>query len=70
MNTENLDHMDNRVVVTGLGVLSCIGNDVNTFWTNLKSGVCGIDYISDFPTEGFTVRIGGKIQHLNRQVLE
>lgn len=57
--------MDNRVVVTGLGVLSCIGNDVNTFWTNLKSGVCGIDYISDFPTAGFTVRIGGKIHGFN-----
>ena len=35
--------MDKRVAVTGLGVLSCIGNDVQTFWDNLVHGVCGID---------------------------
>ena len=34
-----------RVVITGLGVLSPIGNDVETFWNNLKNGVSGIDII-------------------------
>ena len=53
--------MDKRVAVTGMGVLSCIGNDVATFWQNLKAGVCGIDYITEFPTDGFAVKIAGKI---------
>ena len=57
--------MDKRVVVTGLGVLSCIGNDVDTFWKNLVDGVCGIDYITEFPTDGFPVKIGGKIRNFN-----
>ena len=32
----------NRVVITGMGVVSPLGNDVPAFWDNLKSGVCGI----------------------------
>ena len=55
--------MDKRVVVTGLGVLSCIGNDVDTFWRNLVNGVCGIDYIESFPTDGFAVKIGGEVRN-------
>ena len=54
--------MDKRVAVTGLGVVSCIGNDVPTFWENLKKGVCGIDLINEFPTEGFKVKIAGKVR--------
>lgn len=57
--------MNKRVVVTGLGVLSCIGNDVNTFWKNLVDGVCGIDYITDFPVEKLAVKIGGMIHDFN-----
>ena len=57
--------MDRRVVVTGLGVLSCIGNDVKTFWDNLKNGVCGIDYITEFPTDNLVVKIGGMIRNFN-----
>ena len=57
--------MEHRVVVTGLGVLSCIGHDVPTFWENLKNGVCGIDEISEFPTEDLAVKIGGKIRDFN-----
>ena len=57
--------MDKRVVVTGLGVLSCIGNDVKTFWDNLVNGVCGIDYITEFPTEDLAVKIGGMVRGFN-----
>ena len=53
--------MDKRVVVTGLGVISPVGNDVDTFWKNLLDGVCGIDFITDFPTEELSVKIAGKI---------
>lgn len=57
--------MDRKVVVTGLGVLSCIGNDVPTFWKSLINGVCGIDYITEFPTDGLPVKIGGMIRNFN-----
>jgi len=57
--------MERKVAVTGLGVLSCIGNDVNSFWRNLIDGVCGIDYISEFPTEKLPVKIGGMVRNFN-----
>ncbi len=57
--------MERKVAVTGLGVLSCIGNNVNSFWRNLIDGVCGIDYISEFPTEKLPVKIGGMIRNFN-----
>ena len=57
--------MSKRVVVTGLGVLSCIGNDVNTFWDSLKHGVCGLDYVQEFMDGGLPVKIAGKIKDFN-----
>ncbi|MBR3076038.1 MAG: beta-ketoacyl-[Bacteroidales bacterium] len=54
-----------RVVVTGMGVVSCVGNDVDTFWDNLKNGRCGIDYITEFPTDGLPVKIAGKVRNFN-----
>lgn len=57
--------MDKRVAITGMGVLSCLGNNVPDFWENLKKGECGIDYITEFPTDGFAVKIAGKIRNFN-----
>lgn len=57
--------MNKRVAITGLGVVSCVGNDVTTFWNNLRNGVCGIDYITEFPTEGLPVHIAGKVRNFN-----
>lgn len=57
--------MHKRVVVTGLGIISPIGNDIKTFWDNLVNGVCGIDYITEFPTDVLPVKIGGKIKNFN-----
>ena len=54
-----------RVVITGMGVISSVGNDVETFWSNLKNGVCGIDFIEEFPTDQLPVRIAGKIKNFN-----
>ena len=39
--------MDNRVVVTGMGAITPIGNDVLEFWKNAKEGVIGIEAIGD-----------------------
>lgn len=57
--------MDKRVVVTGMGVISCVGNDVSTFWNNLLNGVCGIDVITEFPAEELPVKIAGKIRNFD-----
>ncbi len=57
--------MDKRVVVTGLGVVSCMGNNVRDFWKNLVNGVCGIDSITEFPVEALPVKIGGKVRNFD-----
>lgn len=57
--------MNKRVVITGLGVISPVGNDINTFWNNLLNGVCGIDYIKSIPTEELPVKIAGEIKDFN-----
>ena len=57
--------MSKRVVVTGLGVLSCIGNNVDTFWKSLTSGVCGLEVVPEFEQGGLPVKIAGKIKDFN-----
>ena len=54
-----------RVVVTGAGVVSPIGNNVETFWKNLLDGVCGIDFITQFPTDDLPVKIAGEVRDFN-----
>ena len=54
-----------RVVVTGLGAVTPIGNDVKTFWQNLLDGVCGIDMITSFPTDDMPVKIAGEVKDFN-----
>ena len=54
-----------RVVVTGLGVVSPVGNNIDTFWRNLCDGVCGIDFIKSFPTEELQSKIAGEIKDFN-----
>ena len=57
--------MNRRVVVTGTGVISPVGNNVETFWKNILDGVCGIDYIKAFPTEDLPVHIAGEVKDFN-----
>jgi 3-oxoacyl-[acyl-carrier-protein] synthase II len=54
-----------RVVITGLGVVTPLGNDVKTFWGNLKNGVSGIDTISNFDAAQFDCRIAGEVRDFN-----
>ena len=54
--------MNKRVVVTGTGVVSPVGNNIETFWKNLLDGVCGIDFITAFPTEDLPVHIAGEVK--------
>jgi 3-oxoacyl-[acyl-carrier-protein] synthase II len=53
---------DRRVVITGLGVISPVGNDVETFWRNLQNGVSGIELVQAFDTTGYDCRIGGEVR--------
>lgn len=57
--------MDRRVVVTGMGVVSPIGNNVGTYWKNLLEGACGIDFITYFPTDDLPVKIAGQVKDFN-----
>lgn len=57
--------MDRRVVVTGTGVISPIGNNIETFWKNLLNGECGIDFIKSVPTDDLLVKIAGEVKDFN-----
>ena len=57
--------MKNRVVVTGMGAITPIGNDVETFWENVKKGKCGIDFIKSFDTSEFKVKIAAEVKDFN-----
>lgn len=54
-----------RVVVTGLGVISPVGNDVETCWNNLKSGVHGIGPITRFDTTDYKTKIAAEVKNFD-----
>lgn len=54
-----------RVVVTGMGVISPIGNNLEDNWNSIKNGVCGIDNITCFDTSDCRVKVAGEIKNLN-----
>ena len=54
--------MSRRVVVTGMGAISPIGNDVPTMWKNMVDGVCGIETITAFDTSDLKVHIAGTVK--------
>src|SRR5437867_11913226 len=56
---------DRRVVITGLGSVTPLGNDVETFWSNLKNGVSGIRAIDAFDTIAYDCRIGGQVHNFD-----
>ena len=57
--------MNRRVVVTGTGVITPVGNDVQTYWKNLLDAVCGIDVITSIPTDDLPVKIAGEVKDFN-----
>ena len=54
--------MERRVVITGLGAITPIGNNVEEFWKEIKEGKCGIDEITAFDTTGYKVHLAGEIK--------
>ncbi len=57
--------MDRRVVVTGLGVVTPLGHQLDVFWNNLVSGQCGIDRIAAFDPAPFDTQIAGEVKHFD-----
>jgi 3-oxoacyl-[acyl-carrier-protein] synthase II len=53
---------ENRVVVTGLGVISPVGNDISNFWQAIKNGKSGIGPLTTFDASDFESRIAGEIK--------
>lgn len=54
-----------RVAVTGLGVVSSVGNNLSEFWSSLKDGRSGIDWIEGFDTSQFQVKIAGQVKNFD-----
>lgn len=57
--------MNRRVVVTGTGVITPVGNDVQTYWKNILEGVCGIGVINSIPVDDLPVKIAGEVKDFN-----
>ena len=51
-----------RVVITGLGAVTPIGNNVKELFDNLKKGKCGIDKITHYDTKGRKVKLAGEVK--------
>ena len=54
-----------RVVVTGMGAITPIGNNVETFWNNVKAGVLGIDEITKFDTTDYSAKLAAEVKDFN-----
>ena len=54
-----------RVVVTGIGIISPVGNDVATAWANIKAGKSGIGPITHFDASTFPTRIAGEVREFD-----
>ena len=59
------DSSRKRVVVTGIGVVSPLGQGIEPFWQNLLAGQCGLDSITAFDTEGFPCTIAGEVKEFD-----
>ena len=54
-----------RVVITGMGAITPVGNSVQEFWNNIKDGKCGIDNITLFNTDRVKVKLAGEVKNYN-----
>jgi beta-ketoacyl-acyl-carrier-protein synthase II len=56
---------ERRVVITGMGVITPLGSDLNVFWQNLLAGNSGIGPVTRFDTTNFDCKIGGEVKDFN-----
>ncbi len=59
--------MERRVVITGLGAVTPIGNNTNDFWEGIKEGKCGIDEITRFDVTNFKVKLAAELKDFNAE---
>lgn len=57
--------MEQRVVITGVGIISPVGNNINDFWKNLTEGNCGIDTIKGFEDYELPISVAGQVKDFN-----
>jgi len=60
--------MKRRVVITGMGVVSPIGNDCTSFWDSILNQTCGIDEIKSFNTDEYKVKLAAEVKDLNEDL--
>lgn len=58
----NGERNDIKVVITGIGVVSPLGNDLETFWSNLVAGTSGVGPITHFDASGYATRIAAQVK--------
>ena len=56
---------ERRVVVTGMGIVSPLGNEIQTFWDHLIAGHCGVDKITSFDASQFDTQIAAQVKEFN-----
>jgi len=59
------DWTERRVVITGLGVVSPLGNDLKSFWDNLVAGNCGVGPITSFDASKYDTKIAAEVKEFN-----
>lgn len=57
--------MERRVVITGLGAITPVGNDVKTFWESLKAGKNGITAITKFDSSDYKAHVAGEVKNFD-----
>lgn len=60
--------MKRRVVITGVGVISPVGNDAQTFWNSLQEGKSGIDRLTAFDASEYPTQIAGEVKDFNPEL--
>ncbi len=54
-----------RVVITGLGCITPLGNNIDTLWNGLINGVCAIDFIKSIPTDNLPVKLAAEVKNFD-----
>ncbi|HBL85243.1 MAG: beta-ketoacyl-[acyl-carrier-protein] synthase II [Clostridiales bacterium GWF2_38_85] len=57
-----------RVVITGIGVISPVGNDINSFWNSLSNGISGIDFITRFDTTDIKIKTDAEVKDFDPKI--
>ncbi len=56
---------DRRVVITGLGTVTALGHDIDTFWKNIIAGQCGVDRITSFDPTAYDCQIAAEVKEFD-----